>query len=85
MAEAEKAPSKKGGEGVKYMATEDCIFGSRYLCRGDVIILTEEPNHRCLVKYTERMDRRKDAKMLDPVQDTIEHRRIMAAMSSFRK
>ena len=85
MAESRKeAEVKKEPEARKYIAKENCFFSGRYLSRGDVIILTEEPDHKCLVPY-EGGPEKGDARYIDPVQEMIERRRVKAAIDSFMR
>ena len=87
MAETVKAEeTPKAVESVKYIATENCFFEGRYLKRGDLILLSEKPNHKCLVKYTGKEEQGdKKAELFDPVSDELERQRIMAAMPGFMR
>lgn len=67
----------------KYIATEDCFFQGRYLKRGEIILLEIKPNHACIVPYTGYETEGKDTAYFDPIQDSIEKRRLKSAMASF--
>lgn len=81
---AEEKAASKAAEPKRYVATENCIYGTRYLGRGDVVVLTEKPDHRCLVELKENSPAIKGAQLIDPIQEMIEKKRIAAAVQSFK-
>lgn len=85
MAEEKKTIAEEGGElssAKKYIATEDCYYDGKYLKRGSVLILSNKPDHACLVPY--KGERPKGCEgYYDPLEEEMERKRIQAAMPGF--
>ena len=79
---AEKTEAK-AAEPKRYIATEDCLYKGRYLKRGELIILEENPSHACLIPYTGKALEEKDLGYFDPIDEAIQKDRMKSAMASF--
>ena len=67
----------------RYVATENCFFEGRYLKRGEIITLSEKPDHVCLVEYSDRPASDDAEIFYDPIHTVLEEKRINAAMPGF--
>ena len=60
----------------KFIATEQCVVGSRWYNRGDIVIADAKTKHHCLVPYDGADMGKKATEYYDPMAQFISDKRL---------